>query len=101
MKNRLLRYEEFRINESVSLLLEANIAFSEEFENLLDKMDTVVADKLLNMIGKDIDVNTNYIDVDIEKTDSSSSSPTTRQKSFLSSCRLSLHTTYSFPKTSD
>ena len=67
MKNRLLRYEDFRINESVSLLLEANIAFSEEFENLLDKMDTVVADKLLNMIGKDIDVNTNYIDVDIEK----------------------------------
>jgi len=67
MKNRLLRYEDFRINESVSLLLEANIAFSEEFENILDKMDTVVADKLLNMIGKDIDVNTNYIDVDIEK----------------------------------
>ena len=67
MKNRLLRYEDFRIDESVSLLLEANIAFSEEFENLLDRMDTVTADKLLNLIGKDIDVNTNYIDVDIEK----------------------------------
>ena len=47
--------------------MEANIAFSEEFENLLDKMDTVTADKLLNLIGKDIDLNTNYIDVDIEK----------------------------------
>jgi hypothetical protein len=67
MKNRLLRYEDFRIDESVSLLLEANIAFSEEFENLLDRMDSVTADKLLNLIGKDIDVNTNYIDVDIEK----------------------------------
>ena len=67
MKNRLLRYEDFRIDESFSLLLEANIAFSEEFENLLDKMDTVTADKLLNLIGKDIDINTNYIGVDIEK----------------------------------
>jgi len=67
MKNRLLRYEDFRIDESVSLLLEANIAFSEEFENLLDKMDTVTADKLLNLIGKEIDVNANYIDIDIDK----------------------------------
>jgi len=67
MNNKLLRYEDFRINENLSLLLEANISFSEEFENLLDKMDTITADKLLNLIGKDIDVNSNYIDIDIEK----------------------------------
>ena len=67
MKNRLLRYDDFRIDESISLLLEANIQFSDEFTEILDKMDTVTADKLINLIGKDIDVNTNYIDIDIEK----------------------------------
>jgi hypothetical protein len=30
-------------------------------------MDNVTADKLLNMIGKEVDVNTNYIDINIDK----------------------------------
>lgn len=67
MNRKLFRYEDFLLESRMESLLEANIAFSEEFENLLDKMDNVTADKILNLIGKDIDVNTNYIDIDIEK----------------------------------
>ena len=67
MKKKLLRYDDMFIDSGIAALLEANIAFSEEFENLLDNMDNVTADKILNLIGKDIDVNTNYIDIDIDK----------------------------------
>jgi len=67
MNKRLFRYEDFLLESRIEPLLEANIAFSKDFEDLLDKMDNVTADKILNLVGKDIDVNTNYIDIDIEK----------------------------------
>jgi hypothetical protein len=67
MRKRLFGYTDFLLESKIEMLLEAKIRFNDDFVNVLDKMDNVTADKLLNMIGKDIDVNTNYIDINIDK----------------------------------
>jgi len=67
MKKRLFGYTDFLLESKIEMLLEAKIRFNDDFVNVLDKMDNVTADKLLNMIGKEVDVNTNYIDINIDK----------------------------------
>jgi hypothetical protein len=67
MKKLLLRYDDLYSHNNLELMLEANISFSDEFEEVLDKIDTPIADKLIKLIGSEVDVNTNYIDIDIEK----------------------------------
>jgi hypothetical protein len=67
MRKRLFGYNDFLLESKIEMLLEAKIRFNDDFVNVLDKMDNVTADKLLNMIGKDVDVNTNYIDINIDK----------------------------------
>jgi hypothetical protein len=67
MRKRLFGYTDFLLESKIEMLLEAKIRFNDDFVNVLDKMDNVTADKLLNMIGKDVDVNTNYIDINIDK----------------------------------
>jgi hypothetical protein len=58
------KYKEF-LNESkiFDLLLEANIVFSEKFKNILSKIDSPVSIKLLSIVGKEVDINNNYLDV--------------------------------------
>jgi hypothetical protein len=67
MRKRLFGYTDFLLESKIEMLLEAKIRFNDDFVNVLDKMDNVTADKLLNMMGKDVDVNTNYIDINIDK----------------------------------
>jgi len=67
MRKKLFGYNDFLLESKIEMLLEAKIHFNDDFVNVLDKMDNVTADKLLNMIGKDVDVNTNYIDINIDK----------------------------------
>jgi len=67
MKKRLFKYTDFLTESKIEMLLEAKIQFTDDFINVLDRMDNVSADKLLNLIDKDIDVNTNFIDINIEK----------------------------------
>jgi hypothetical protein len=67
MKKRLFGYTDFLLESKIEMLLEAKIRFNDDFVNVLDTMNNVTADKLLNMIGKDVDVNTNYIDINIDK----------------------------------
>ena len=67
MKKRLFGYTDFLIESKIEMLLEAKIRFNDDFVNVLDTMNNVTADKLLNMIGKEVDVNTNYIDINIDK----------------------------------
>jgi hypothetical protein len=58
----ITKYWDF-INESkIELLLEAKITFSENFKNIILKIDSPVAKNLLNLVGTDVDINTNYID---------------------------------------
>lgn len=67
MKKRLFGYTDFLLESKIEMLLEAKIRFNDDFVNVLDTMNNVTADKLLNMMDKDVDVNTNYIDINIDK----------------------------------
>jgi hypothetical protein len=51
------------------MLLEANIKYANLFNKVLNQIDSPVADALLNLSGKEVDVNTNFIDVNREKDD--------------------------------
>ena len=67
MRKRLFGYTDFLLESKIEMLLEAKIRFNDDFVNVLDTMNNVTADKLLNMMGKEVDVNTNYIDINIDK----------------------------------
>lgn len=69
MKNIINSYLEF-INESnLILLLEANIQYLPNFKTILDKIKSPISDELKKLVNKDIDINTNYIDINTEKND--------------------------------
>ena len=69
MKNIINSYLEF-INESnLILLLEANIQYLPNFKTVLDKIKSPISDELKKLVNKDIDINTNYIDINTEKND--------------------------------
>ena len=69
MNNRLFRYSEFLSESSIGLLLEAKIAYGREFSETLAKIDSKIADALKGIVGTEVDVNTNYIDIDKSKDD--------------------------------
>ena len=52
------------INESkLELLLEAKIQFMPRFTSLINRINSPIKDALEEIIGKDVDVNTNFIDI--------------------------------------
>jgi hypothetical protein len=52
------------INESkLELLLEAKIQFMPKFSKLLNRIDSPITTALEEIVGKDVDVNTNFIDI--------------------------------------
>ena len=69
MNNRLFRYSDFLNESKIEMLLEANIKYAHLFNKVLDQIDSPVADSLLNLSGTEVDVNTNFIDVNREKDD--------------------------------
>ena len=70
MKRLLFGYEDFLLESKLEMLLEAKIKFSDDFTKVLNKIASSgndTADKLIGLADKNIDVNTNYIDISIEK----------------------------------
>jgi len=67
---KLFKYDEF-ITEShlYDLLLEANIDFSKDFISILGKINSPISKKLIDIEGREVDINQNYIDINKEKTD--------------------------------
>lgn len=70
---KLRRYNEF-ITESVNDLvlesiLEAKISFTDEAISLIKGIDSPISGKLINLIGKEVDINQNYIDINKKKSD--------------------------------
>ena len=66
---KLFKYDEF-INEShLEFLLEANVDFSKEFIGILKKIDSPIAKQLIDIEGKEVDINQNFIDINKDKTD--------------------------------
>lgn len=67
---KISKYKDF-INESkLELLLEAKIKFSNEFINLLNKIESPIVKKMLELDGKEVDINRNYMTYNIDKEDS-------------------------------
>jgi len=73
MRKRLLRYEDMFQSVGISAMLEAKIAFAEDFEEVLDRIRRTGSDRvskeLLDLVGKEVDVNTNYIGIIRSKED--------------------------------
>jgi hypothetical protein len=65
--NKLFKYDDFLSELNLESLLETKIVFADDFKRVLDEMDNVTADKLLNLEGQEVDVNSNYIDVVYDK----------------------------------
>lgn len=69
MNSKLFKYSEFLKESKIELLLEANITYRILFNKVLDQIDSPIAKALLDLSGKEVDVNTNFIEVNREKDD--------------------------------
>jgi hypothetical protein len=62
-------YNEFILESKLELLLEANIEYTDKFKDILRSIDSPISTKLYRLTGKEVDINTNYIDIDTDKKD--------------------------------
>jgi hypothetical protein len=61
-------YNEFILESKLELLLEANIEYTDKFKDILS-IDSPISTELYRLAGKEVDINTNYIDIDTDKKD--------------------------------
>ena len=66
---KVFNYGDFITESKLQLLLEANIDFSKEFTQILKKVDSPISNHLISTVGKEVDINQNYIDINKDKTD--------------------------------
>lgn len=64
----LKRYSDF-INESLELLLESNIVYSNNFKTVMNKINHPLAKSILEIENKDLPVRNNYFDVNLSEND--------------------------------
>ena len=79
----LKKYLEF-INESMELILESDIVYSDKFRLALSKIENPLSKTLLGIENKDLDVRSNYFDILMDKNDTVSFIPDRRAQ--LGSC---------------
>lgn len=66
---KLYKYDEFITESHLQLLLESNVNFTKEFISILGRVDSPIAKKLIDIEGREVDINQNYIDINKDKTD--------------------------------
>ena len=66
---KLHKYDEFITESHLQLLLEANVDFTKDFISVLKKVDSPIAKSLIDIEGKEVDINQNYIDINKQKSD--------------------------------
>jgi len=66
---KLFKYGDFITESVLYSLLEANINFSKDFTNIINKIDSPISKKIIDVEGREVDINQNYIDVNKDKTD--------------------------------
>jgi len=82
------KYLEF-INESLELLLESDVVYSDKFRLAIKKISdnqpgSMIAKKLLDLENKDLDVRSNYFDILRDKNDKVSFIPDRKAQEILS-----------------
>ena len=66
---KLFKYDEFITESQLHFLLEANINYTKEFISILGRVNSPISKKLIDVEGREIDINQNYIDINKDKTD--------------------------------
>lgn len=66
---KLFKYDEFITESNLQLILEANINLSNDFIDILNRIDSPIANKIIDTNGKPVDINQNYININKEKPD--------------------------------
>ena len=64
------KYLDFITESKLELLLEAKIVFTTNFMEVLDKIESPIAKKLISLKGEDKDIDRNFIDINKDKIDS-------------------------------
>ena len=59
----ITNYYDYITESKLQLLLEAKIVFTTNFMEVLDKIDSPIAKKLISLRGEDKDIDRNYIDL--------------------------------------
>lgn len=70
MKKKIVNYDEFITESKLMLLLEANIEYTKVFKDVLNEIDLPISKKILSLSGQEVDINRNYMNIDIDKEDS-------------------------------
>jgi putative transposon-encoded protein len=78
----LKRYLDF-INESIDLLFESNVIYSDKFRLALTKCNDPISKKILEIENKDLNVQSNYFDVASDKNDTVSFIPDRRAQQII------------------
>ena len=79
---RIDNYFKFISESKLELLLEGNINYCDRFKELISNIKSPIADSLLSLQWKDVDINTNYIDIDPSKDDVVTFIPDTKIKKY-------------------
>ena len=66
----ITNYYDYITESKLQLLLEAKIVFTTNFMEVLDKIESPIAKKLISLRGEDKDIDRNFIDINKEKIDS-------------------------------
>lgn len=66
---KLFKYDEFITESQLHFLLEANVNFTKEFISILGRVESPISKKLIDIEGREIDINQNYIGINKDKTD--------------------------------
>lgn len=66
----ITNYYDYITESKLQLLLEAKIVFTTNFKEVLDKIDSPIAKKLISLRGEDKDIDRNFIDINKDKIDS-------------------------------
>lgn len=83
----LKKYLEF-INESMELILESDVVYSDKFRLALSKIETPVSKSLLGIENKDLNVRSNYFDILMDKNDTISFIPDRRAQQILNDTKI-------------
>ena len=66
---KISKYNNYIIESKIDLILESKIKYNQKFIEILGDINTDLSKKVKNLLNKDININTNYIDINLDKDD--------------------------------
>jgi len=69
MDNKLFKYTDFLNESKIDLILESNMEYTNDFIQVISLIDNKIAEFILSINNNEVDVNTNFIDIDLKNPD--------------------------------